>query len=298
MREATPLSDVLLQPTGGVGSPELERALATALSTGRTAWPEIAIDDGAMLAYVAARLPDGTATAGAIDALHASDLYLACGCAHGDVRAIAYFETRFLGEVADFVAQIDSSATFADEVRQRLREKLLVSEDGTAPKISEYAGRGPLGGWLRVAAVRTALNLRRDDYAHNKAATARRPQVAPTADPEIDYLKTRYGDELRQALQAALESLGTDERNVLRMHYIDGLNIDEIGSAYRVHRSTVARWLAASREDILVETKRILAVKLRIDDGEVDSMIELVRSQINISIRRLLEQTPVEPPRS
>jgi RNA polymerase sigma-70 factor (ECF subfamily) len=293
MPEATPLSNVFLQHAHGVGSLELERALDGALSAGRRAWPGIALDDEAILAYLATHLPGGTATASAIDAMHASDMYLACGCARGDARAIACFEAHVLGEVADFVAQIDSSPAFADEVRQQLREKLLVHGQGVAPKITEYTGRGSLGGWLRIAAVRTALNLRRNDQARNDAAAAAPAQVTPTADPEIDYLKTRYGRELRQALQTTVESLGTDERNVLRMHYIDGLSIDEIGAGYRVHRSTVARWLAASRERILEETKRILAEKLRIDGGEVDSMIQLVRSRIDVSIRRLLERAAV-----
>ena len=49
---------------------------------------------------------------------------------------------------------------FVDEVRQVLRTKLLVG-DGAPPKIADYSGRGPLDGWVRAAAVRAAIDLKR-----------------------------------------------------------------------------------------------------------------------------------------
>jgi RNA polymerase sigma-70 factor, ECF subfamily len=79
------------------------------------------------------------------------------------------------------------------------------------------------------------------------------------------------------------------------MHYVDGLNIEEIGLAYRVHRATVARWLAASREKILDETKRLLSQGLKLDREEVQSMIDLVRSRLDVSIYRLLDEDKPAP---
>ena len=297
MREATPLSNAFLalvpdSRASGKPSLALERLLASALETARAAWPDVQVDDKTVLGYVAARLPEAAdEPAAQVASMHVSDLYLACACARGDTRALKAFEVHFLPEVASFVAQIDRSPSFADEVRQQLREKLFVSAKGETPKIADFSGRGPLGGWIRVSAVRTALNLRRGKKENADANDELGPAMAsPTPDPELDYLKLRYGRELREALQTTLGQLPADERAVLRMHYIDGLNIDEVGTAYRVHRSTVARWLAASREKILEETKRSLSERLQIDRGEVESMIGLVQSQLDVSIYRYLDK--------
>jgi RNA polymerase sigma-70 factor (ECF subfamily) len=269
-------------------TPSLEQTLRTALRAGRAAWPDVQVDEAAGVEYLAKRLPEGEPPADALASMHVTDLYLACACSRGDPRALAAFETHFLSAVASFVGQIDKSDSFADEVRQQLREKLFVCAPGDVPKIAEYTGRGPLGGWLRVASVRAALNLRRGNKTVVDPDDAGPALVSPTPDPEIDYLKTRYGHALREALQATLAALPADERNVLRMHYIDGLNIDEIGGAYRVHRSTVARWLSSARDRILEETKKALQGKLQLGHGEVESMIGLVQSQLDVSIYRFL----------
>ncbi len=264
----------------------LEGLLASALSRGRAAWPAVRLDEAVFLEHLANRLREESNVHDLLSSMRAAEVYLACALAHGDAAAVASFEAEFLAEVGGFVAQIDRNPTFADEVRQQLREKLLVRTEEGPPKIAEFSGRGPLGGFLRVAAVRTALNLKRGKAAERGGDEAEIVSVSP--DPEIDYLKTRYGAELKDALQTTLGSLSPDERNVLRMHYIDGLNIDEIGATYHVHRSTVARWLAAARDKILEETKRLLSKNLRIDKEEVESMIFLVQSRLEVSIHRFL----------
>ncbi|HET9988029.1 MAG TPA: hypothetical protein VFQ65_05910 [Kofleriaceae bacterium] len=55
-----------------------------------------------------------------------------------------------------------------------------------------------------------------------------------------------------------------------------------------MHRATAARWVAAAR-DLLAEGIRAeIAGRLAIDPREVDSLIELVRSRIDISLERIL----------
>ena len=45
--------------------------------------------------------------------------------------------------------------------RHVLSAKLLVAAPGERKKIGDYAGSAPLSAWVRVAAIRVALNLRR-----------------------------------------------------------------------------------------------------------------------------------------
>jgi len=255
------------------------------LAKGAAAWPGVKLTAAQLAEHVARVAPDGT------EDLHVEDLYLACACANKDDRAIRAFESKYLHEVPSYVGQIDRSPSFIDEVGQQLREKLFVTTgEGGRPKICEYTGRGPLGAWLRVVCVRIALNLRRRPKQTVETEGERAPVLRSAApDPEMDFLKSKYKEEFREAFQTTLTELSSDERAVLKMHYIDGLNIDQIGTAYRVHRATVARWLAPSREKIMEETKKRLEERLKMQSAEVDSLIGLVRSQLDVSIYKFLK---------
>ncbi len=56
------------------------------------------------------------------------------------------------------------SREFASDVQSELTRQLLVGDDGT-PKLAEYAGRGSLEGWVRLAASRLAQDLVRAGQA-------------------------------------------------------------------------------------------------------------------------------------
>jgi RNA polymerase sigma-70 factor (ECF subfamily) len=274
----------------------LEAALRELMDACTAAWPALALDTTRFLRHVADSMDDKADVVSAVRSLHGPDLYLALGCANGDARALSAFEEHFLPEVAGYIAQIDRSPAFADEVRQALREKLLVAgraEGGGVqrPKIAEYTGRGALGAWLRVSSVRTALNMRRGAKREVAPESENTPELrAPGIDPELDYLKTRYKDEFKEVFKTTLESLSADERTVLRLHYLDGLTLDQIAVAYRVHRSTAARWLAQSREKIVDETKRLLQQRLKANPQEIESLLAVVRSQLDVSIYKFLNK--------
>jgi RNA polymerase sigma-70 factor (ECF subfamily) len=266
--------------------------IAQLLEVGRAAWPEVAVDGEAFVAHVAARLPDPGADP---SALHAADLYLAFACGAGDARALAAFESRHLVEVPLFLAGVERAAADIEEVKQLLRERLFVaSDEGAPPKILDYSGRGALGSWLRVVALRVASNRRR--ALHAGGADRHRPfdderdaaSMLPSVDPELAIIKTRYKAELAAALREAFEHLTPRERLVFRMHFVDGLNIDRIGLVFQVHRATVARWIAAGRERLLARTMEGLGAKLRLVPSELESLVRVVQSSIDVSLFALL----------
>ena len=92
-------------------------------------------------------------------------------------------------------------------------------------------------------------------------------------------------EQLREVAQ-----LSSEERNVLRMHHVHGLSLEETASACHIGRSTAARWLAQARERIMKETHRLLTAKLNLDSRDVESMFRLVRSQLDVSLHRYLEE--------
>ena len=265
----------------------LEAALLEALEAGRAAWPDIALDGRDFVAHLAARLPDAPDPASAIGDLHAADLYLAWACARGDARALACFDEHFLSQVGRGWGGRHRLADVADEVRQGLRVRLLVSDGGAPPRIAGYSGRGPLAAWVRMAATRLGLDLRRRERPDARDEDELSIE-AKEDDPELQYLKTRYAAELSEALQTTLAALSARTANVLRLHYQEGMTVDAIGTMYRVSGRTVQRWLAEARRTILAETRRLLSERLGLTDSRLDSLIGLVRSRLDISLSQYL----------
>src|SRR5262249_1455089 len=138
---------------------ELERTLAEMLASARAAWPDVELSDGEFLAHVARHVPVGPGMLPVLRGLHASDLYLACACALGRPPALPTFERRFLGRVPVYLAGRRHTPPFIEEVQQLLRTTVLVADGTRAPPIAGYAGRGPLGGWVRMGALRAALRV-------------------------------------------------------------------------------------------------------------------------------------------
>jgi RNA polymerase sigma-70 factor, ECF subfamily len=267
--------------------PRLEEALLEALAAGRAAWPDIALDGRDFVAHLTARLPDAPDPVAAVAALHAADLYLACACARGDTRALACFDEQFLAPVGRGWGGRHRLADVADEVRQGLRVRLLVSDGGGPPRIAGYTGRGPLAAWVRMAATRLGLDLRRRERPDARDEDELSIE-AKGDDPELQYLKTRYAGELSEALQSTLAALSARTANVLRLHYQEGMTVDAIGTMYRVSGRTVQRWLAEARRTILTETRRLLSERLGLTDSRLDSLIGLVRSRLDISLSQYL----------
>lgn len=256
------------------------RTLADAHAAAAARHPRLAVTRTAFDAFVADRL------GGAIpDDDVAADLLLACGCATGDPAALRAFDDEQLAEVPRLVARVEREPAAVAEIQQRLRERLLLPREDQPPRIADYRGKGRLTSWLRVAAIRVALDLQRH-----------RPNV-PLADdaliardPELDYLRERYRDAFREAFTAALDELEGRDRTVLRMHLLDGLGIDRIGQLYDVHRATAARWLERARDQLFESTRGRLRDRLGVSASEFASIVRLVRSDLDVSIGRILRE--------
>jgi RNA polymerase sigma-70 factor (ECF subfamily) len=112
----------------------------------------------------------------------------------------------------------------------------------------------------------------------------------PSADdsPELALLKRRCRDDVRMGFASALAALTARERTLLRQHYVDGLTVDMLAPLYQVHRSTCARWIDAARVKVLRGVRKQLRTRLALDDAELESAVELVRSQLDLSLCRHL----------
>jgi RNA polymerase sigma-70 factor (ECF subfamily) len=255
--------------------------VATAYERGQASWPNVRLQredfERHMLAIGA-------------DEGHAGDVYLACACALGDEAALRAFDRHFLAEVPRFIGRIESSPDVADELVQALREFLLVPPPGGRARIAGYSGRGSLGGWLRVMAVRRLHRMRRGKSPDRQSdARVVERLVAADPSPEVAALRARHGAELAAALGRAIASLAPRERALLKMHILDGLSIDKLCVAFGVHRATVARWIARLRQRVLDQALAVLRERYALGTAEIESLCNAVRSQLDLSLSGLLE---------
>jgi RNA polymerase sigma-70 factor, ECF subfamily len=274
--------------------PDLDRRLWAIVAEGRAAWPDLAVEARVVVEFVARHATAELADA-ALDGLRPADLYLACACAHQMPGAIAAFDRDYMREVDVALQRMRIGPPRLHDVQQLVRQRLFVgggtSGQPTGPgKIAEYGGRGDLRRWVRSVAVRTCLNElrkgRREILVDDDQLIAQ--HAIAVDDPEIEYMKRTYAHEFREAFGDALGQLGAREQTLLRYHHVDGLNIDEIGAIYRIHRVTAFRWLEKAKELLARSTLEILRGRLKLPANELDSVLRMIRSQIHLSLVRHL----------
>ncbi len=207
----------------------------------------------------------------------------------GDAAALHAFDQTYLSQVPSFIARLDPSPAFADEVKQVLRTHLLLArDDEQRPRIADYSGRGALGGWLRVAAVRAVHRLkdRKLDRAPSQDALVTR-LVAAEPNPEVALMRARHGADLARAVKLAIAELSPRDRNLVKLHIVEGMTMDQLCGLYDVHRATVARWIVSIKEQLFVAATRNLKSALGINSDEVESLCAAVRSQLDVSLNGL-----------
>jgi RNA polymerase sigma-70 factor, ECF subfamily len=274
--------------------PDLDRRLWAIVAEGRAAWPDLTLDARLVAEFIARQATAELADA-ALDGLRPADLYLACACAHQLPAALAAFDRDYMREVDIALSRMRVGPPRLQDVKQLVRQRLFVG-GGTAGqptgpgKIAEYGGRGDLRRWVRSVAVRTCLNElrkgRREILVDDEQLIAQHA-IAPD-DPEIEYMKRTYAQQFRAAFGEALAQLGAREQTLLRYHHVDGLNIDEIGAIYRIHRVTAFRWIEKAKELLARSTLEILRGRLQLPANELDSVLRMIRSQLDLSLVRHL----------
>jgi RNA polymerase sigma-70 factor, ECF subfamily len=251
--------------------------LASIVQEARGRWPRVNFDREGFARHIE-RLEIEEARL----SVHGVDLFLASAVLGGDQEALRAFDA-VLASVVRVAGRIDGSRSFIDDVSQELRVKLLT---GKEPKLRGYSAVGPLWEWLRVAAMRTALNMKRSDRL---LPTDDVPVAAVLDGLDDAQMKKRYLPELNAALEQVIRELSVRERTLLRLHFVDGLNIDRIAVIYRVHRATVARWLVAVRQRVLEDLQAHLGQAHGLGATDVRSLCRRMQDDVHLTISRVLQ---------
>jgi RNA polymerase sigma-70 factor (ECF subfamily) len=262
----------------------VDRAEVDAFVTrARAECPDVELETAELVAHLERVCPTGDALA----KLHAGDLLLAAACLARVAGAVELLERRHASDLRAAIATIDPAPAFADEIMQQLLDKLLVASGDDVPKLASYAGTGPLGGWLRVAALRAAVSARRRGWREVPGDDGLDAVAHAARTPEQLLAHREHGEVFRTALREAIAAQPSRTRALLRYYYSDGVGVEELGKIYRVHASTASRWLAQARDAILVETRRRLATALRQKETDIESLLGLSGS-LDVSLNTLL----------
>lgn len=253
-------------------------------------WPQVHVPIARFRDVLAAALEAGGTT---LETIHANDLYLAAGCLGGDPAAVAALEHDVMGAVRGSIVRACRPNGNADDVAQTTLSKLLVGPP--EPKLAQYTGKGPIVGWVRVVAVREALQAQRrtnkevltgEDLIGGRGNTA--------ASIEMKMLRDLHGPSFGKAVQDAMQRLTPEQRALLRFSVRDGLTLDQIAPMLGVHRATAARRLEKARTDALAYTQAILRERHGLSESEAKSLCLALGREVDVSLGRALSDEAMQ----
>lgn len=285
----------LLQAFRDALAPTIRRALEHAewpdlvrskWDEGAAAWPGLSVSKVAWARFVAERL----ATEKPLEslALLHSDAFLVVGVLTNTPTAIETFVSRF----EHWLTASRAVGSADDELAATMLSKLLVAEAGQLPRLSKYAGRGPLKGWLRVLIANERVDRHRSPVGQAERLRDDEVEVvaqlaSSTALPEEAMARAEARRHVMAALREAYASLDARGRAVLRMHALERATIDDIASVTRVHRTTAFRWLERARHDVMTRTFDLLKARLQLESLEVRSLVRALPTDLDASLHSL-----------
>lgn len=217
------------------------------------------------------------------------DVLLLCGALQGRGGALQRLDallsdaTRYASN--DF--KLDKEQV--DEFRQTMREYFLMRRGDRPAQLLLFSGRGSFKGWLRTVVRRRARHYASKCGQRDKLEEAFMDVVsAKPHDPELSYVKKESAQAVKVAFREALGRADRAEQALLRNWLVDSLKLCDIAGLYDVDPSTVGRRLRRARDRLVKNTRRILVERLCLSPAEVDSLIGLIRSRLDVSLSRLL----------
>jgi len=248
---------------------------------GAAAWPDVRVsrDQLSTMARNVEAPEDGLR-------IWARDFYLACAAGCGDPIAIATIDHLFIGRLSRRIQRLGASSDDAADVLQIVRERLFT---GDRPRIQAYNAGGPLEQWIKVVAIRTAIDNHRVQQRIRNAASDLPMDVDPgAADPVRVLSKQQLKQEFETVLRGQVSGLSSRDRAVLRLHLIEGVSIDAIARARGVHRVTVARWIWNAGEILLDALRGHFKDRYGMVPADCESLAHLVRSQLSLDLPAIL----------
>lgn len=250
---------------GAEGLETTTRIIEDVLARGRAAWPGVEVSREELAAFLRA-----TSAADAPDIEPHADLYLACACTLRVPAALEALTRTVLADVPKAIQRVDKSPDFVTDVAGDLRLSLLDGGDDGSSPLMRYRGRGPLRSFVMVLAMRRAIDRKR----RQKEILTDPSDLHEGGADHASFARVD-GGELRAAFAAALrqelEALSARDRNILRLHIVDGVPVEVVARMYNVHRATVARWITQAKHAVFVETRASIERRFDVSPATFES---------------------------
>lgn len=273
-------------------APATSAMLVERFEAARAAWPAIELSRVEFARDLARRLGKD-ASPEALATCRTADVYVAIAAVAGDAVATKQVIELLARELQFAARETRATEDQCNEVRGELHRLLFTTEPKRTAAAASYAGRSALATFLKVMATRElvrAVQRGRRETPHDDDQLF--SLITPGSDPELAIFRARYHDGVEKAIRTALGKLVGRSRAVLRYQLVDGWSIDRIGQVYGVHRATAARWLEDAREELGALIRTEVGAQLGITVTEIDSIIRLVQTRLDLSLSGLLADKP------
>lgn len=244
--------------------------------------PDVRLDEAAFVERILQTIECADDRLAALATVHAHDLFVAHAAVKGDGAAVVQIDRRLRAQATAVVRSLGESRGFAEDLESALREHVLAPREDHGPRLAGYSGLGPLDGWLRVTVTREAIRARK--LACRGAREDDLLELPGVVAPELEYLKASYREHFRAAFRTAIRGLDDRQQNLIKLHYGDGVGVERLGQMYRVHFSTISRWISAARQELFDATRTIVRAQFGVDDREFAEIMDLVRSRLDLTI--------------
>ena len=269
--------------------PELARLIAERRAAAREALPDVDLSEDAFRDELARRL-GGDASADVLARCRTDDVYLAIAACRGDAAAVARVEHELARELAAAGPRTRATPDQLADARGVVGELLFTDTPERSAALRSFAGRGDLSGYLRVIVTRELIKIvqrGRREAPHDDAELL--GLLSTGGDPELSLLREHYREGVTACVRDALGKLDARSRALLRYQLVDGLTVDRVGELHGVHRATAARWIVDARDRLGELIRAEVMAQLKVARDEVDSIVRLVQSRVDLSLARLVQ---------
>lgn len=241
-----------------------------------------------------------------VDDIRADDLCLVIACEKGDEKAWEDLVANFDATVKSAARKISANNEDAEDLASSIWAELYGlrhdADGNKKSKLAYYSGRGSLAGWLRAVVSQLAVDQFRkqskfvqieenrefENLANEASENSNNHHVVSHAENPEQLLgdKQATGD-VSAALKAAIESLESEDKLVLKLYYFDDLKLKDIAATFGYHEATASRKLVRIQSEIRKSVERDLRQHHGWTEAEVRRYLAETASKLGLSIEKL-----------
>jgi RNA polymerase sigma-70 factor (ECF subfamily) len=241
-----------------------------------------------------------------VDGIHADDICLILACERGDERAwedlVAQYDSTVRSAARKIAANSEDAEDLASSIWAELYGLRQDSHGERKSKLGYYSGRGSLGGWLRAVVSQLAVDQFRkqakfvqieetrefENLAEDASNNANNDGLVSHSDnPEHIFSKKQAGKDVAKALMKAVDSLGAEDRLIVKMYYFDDLKLKDLAATFGYHEATASRRLSRLHNDIRKAVERNLREQHGWSDGEIKRTLAETAEHLGLSVEKL-----------